>query len=94
MAAADPEGPAVTGTVTAAAAEATGLAVGTPVVAGGGDQAANGVGVGVVDPGTVALSLGTSGVIFAATDRPIVEPARPGPRVLPRRSGSLAPDVA
>ena len=68
------EGPEVTGSVTAAAADATGLMAGTPVVAGGGDQAANGVGVGVVDPGSVALSLGTSGVIFAATDSPIVEP--------------------
>ncbi|MBA2381669.1 MAG: xylulokinase, partial [Chloroflexi bacterium] len=36
--------------------------------------AANAVGVGVVSPGTVALSLGTSGVIFAATDRPIHDP--------------------
>ena len=53
---------------------ATGLRAGTPVVAGGGDQAANAVGVGVVDPGTMALSLGTSGVVFAATDRPIHEP--------------------
>jgi xylulokinase len=44
------------------------------VVGGGGDQAANGVGVGAVDPGVVALSLGTSGVVFAATDRPLVEP--------------------
>jgi xylulokinase len=69
------EGPAVTGTVTAAAAAATGLRAGTPIVAGGGDQAANAVGTGVVSPGTVALSLGTSGVIFAATDRPIFEPA-------------------
>jgi xylulokinase len=68
------EGPAVTGTVTAEAAEATGLRAGTPIVAGGGDQAANAVGTGVVSPGTVALSLGTSGVIFAATDRPIFEP--------------------
>jgi xylulokinase len=68
------EGPAVTGTITATAAEATGLAVGTPVVAGGGDQAANAVGVGVVDPGTMALSLGTSGVVFAATDAPRIEP--------------------
>jgi xylulokinase len=68
------EGPDVTGTVTAAAAESTGLAPGTPVVAGGGDQAATAVGVGAVDPGVVALSLGTSGVIFAATDRPLVEP--------------------
>jgi xylulokinase len=68
------EGPEVTGTLTAEAAAATGLRAGTPVVAGGGDQAANAVGVGVVSPGTMALSLGTSGVIFAATDRPIHEP--------------------
>jgi xylulokinase len=68
------EGPDVTGTVSRAAAAATGLAAGTPVVAGGGDQAATAVGVGAIDPGVVALSLGTSGVIFAATDRPLVEP--------------------
>jgi xylulokinase len=68
------EGPDVTGAVTPAAAALTGLRAGTPVVAGGGDQAANAVGVGVVDPGTMALSLGTSGVVFAATDRPIHEP--------------------
>jgi len=68
------EGPLVTGAVTEGAAAATGLRAGTPVVAGGGDQAANGVGVGAVAPGTVALSLGTSGVIFAATDAPLHEP--------------------
>ena len=68
------EGPAVTGEITNAVAEATGLVAGTPVVAGGGDQAANAVGVGVVDPGTMALSLGTSGVVFAATDAPRIEP--------------------
>ena len=68
------EGPDSTGRLTAAAASATGLRAGTPVVAGGGDQAANAVGVGAIDPGVVALSLGTSGVLFAATDRPIVEP--------------------
>ncbi len=68
------EGPAVTGTVTATAAAATGLRAGTPVVAGGGDQAANAVGVGVVSEGTMALSLGTSGVIFAATNGPVIEP--------------------
>ena len=68
------EGPAVTGSILKDAAEATGLRAGTPVVAGGGDQAANGVGVGAVAPGVVALSLGTSGVIFAATDRPLFEP--------------------
>ena len=67
------EGPAATGAVSAAAGEATGLAAGTPVVAGGGDQAANGVGVGAVRSGTVALSLGTSGVIFATTDSALYE---------------------
>ena len=67
------EGPQVTGALTATAAAATGLHAGTPVVAGGGDQAANAVGVGALDPGVVALSLGTSGVVFAATDLPIVE---------------------
>jgi xylulokinase len=65
------EGPTPTGTVSAAAAARTGLRAGTPVVAGGGDQAANGVGVGVVEAGSAALSLGTSGVVFAATDAPI-----------------------
>ncbi len=68
------EGPQVTGLVSADAAAATGLRAGTPVVAGGGDQAANAVGVGVVRPGSMALSLGTSGVVFAPTDRPIHEP--------------------
>ena len=43
-------------------------------MAGGGDQAANAVGVGAVVAGRVALSLGTSGVVFATTDGPIVEP--------------------
>jgi xylulokinase len=69
------EGPEVTGTLTAAAAAATGLRAGTPVMAGGGDQAANAVGVGAVVPGRVALSLGTSGVVFATTDAPLFEPA-------------------
>ena len=61
------------GTVTREAADATGLAPGTPVVAGGGDQSANAVGVGAVTPGVVALSLGTSGVVFATTDKPSIE---------------------
>lgn len=67
------EGPVVTGGVTKAAAEATGLRAGTPVVAGGGDQTANAVGVGAVSPGVVALSLGTSGVVFATTAGPSIE---------------------
>lgn len=69
------EGTDVTGEVTAQAAEVTGLRAGTSVVAGGGDQAAGGVGVGAVRSGIVALTLGTSGVVFAATDSPLIEPA-------------------
>jgi xylulokinase len=68
------EGTSVTGYLSTQAAEATGLAEGTPVVGGGGDQAAAAVGTGAVVEGIVSLSLGTSGVVFAAADRPIVEP--------------------
>lgn len=67
------EGPEVTGQLSAEAADATGLLQGTPVVAGAGDQAANAVGVGAVSVGIVALSLGTSGVVFATTDGPAIE---------------------
>jgi xylulokinase len=68
------EGTAVTGTLSAEAAERTGLVVGTPVVAGGGDQAAGAVGVGAVEPGIVSLALGTSGVVFASANEPAIEP--------------------
>jgi xylulokinase len=68
------EGPEVTGAVTAEAAAATGLREGTPVMAGGGDQAAGAVGAGAITPGVVSLTLGTSGVVFATTDTPLVEP--------------------
>jgi len=68
------EGPQVTGTITAEAARLTGLKAGTPVVGGGGDQAAQAVGVGAVQPGIVALTLGTSGVVFASTSAPFIEP--------------------
>ena len=44
------------------------------MVAGGGDQAAAAVGVGAVEPGVVSLSLGTSGVVFTATDEPLIDP--------------------
>jgi len=68
------EGPETTGKVTREAAAATGLCAGTPVMAGGGDQAAGAVGAGAVRPGVVSLTLGTSGVVFATTDAPLVEP--------------------
>lgn len=62
------EGPQVTGTIAEEAARLTGIPARTPVVAGGGDNAASAVGVGVVEEGTGLLSLGTSGVIFIHCD--------------------------
>ena len=68
------EGPETTGKVTLAAASITGLAVGIPVAAGGGDQSAQAVGVGAVEPGIIGLTVGTSGVVFATTPSALIEP--------------------
>jgi len=68
------ESPEITGRVSKDGAAASGLQEGTPVVAGGGDQAAGAVGMGIVEPGNVSATIGTSGVVFAATSRPVVEP--------------------
>lgn len=68
------ESPDVCAKVSAKGAEESGLAAGTPVVAGAGDQAAGAVGMGIVSPGTVSATIGTSGVVFAATDRPALDP--------------------
>ena len=56
------------------AAAATGLVAGTPIVAGAGDQGAGAVGMGILKPGSVSATIGTSGVVFAATDAPIRDP--------------------
>jgi xylulokinase len=69
------ESPEVTGCVSPEAAQVTGLRPGTPVVAGGGDQAAGAVGMGIVAPGAVSATIGTSGVVFAAAGRPAIDPA-------------------
>jgi len=68
------EGTEFTGYVTEDAASITGLKAGTPVAAGGGDQAAGAVGVGAVEPGIVGLTVGTSGVVFATTPSALIEP--------------------
>jgi xylulokinase len=68
------EGPECTGHISQEASSLTGLKVGTPVVAGGGDQAAQAVGVGAVEPGIVGLTVGTSGVVFATTPSALIEP--------------------
>ena len=64
----------VTGTVSPTAAKLTGLRAGTPVVGGGGDQAASAVGNGIVAPGLTSITVGTSGVLFAYTDSPRIDP--------------------
>ena len=69
------ESPEVTGKITPEAAAATGLGVGTPVVAGAGDQAASAVGNGIVKPGKVSCTIGTSGVVFAYLEKPAYDPA-------------------
>lgn len=68
------ESPEVCGRISAQGAEATGLKAGTPVVGGAGDQAAGAVGMGIVRAGVVSATIGTSGVVFAATDRPALDP--------------------
>ncbi len=68
------ESPDVCGKLSQEGAEATGLKIGTPVVAGAGDQAAGAVGMGIVRAGVVSATIGTSGVVFAATDRPAMDP--------------------
>lgn len=64
----------VTGKLTPAVAESLGLKAGTPVVGGGGDQAASAVGNGIVESGIVSCTLGTSGVVFAHMDEPHYDP--------------------
>ncbi len=68
------ESPVVSAKISAEAASATGLLEGTPVVGGGGDQAAQAVGTGIVQEGIVSATLGTSGVVFASSDTYRLEP--------------------
>ncbi len=68
------ESPEQTGVISTEAAALTGLKAGTPVVGGGGDQAAGAVGCGVVATGQVVSSLGTSGVVFAHSDAAAIDP--------------------
>jgi xylulokinase len=67
------ESPEICGRISDAGAAHTGLKAGTPVVAGAGDQAGGAVGMGIVRAGTVSATIGTSGVVFAATDTPAMD---------------------
>jgi xylulokinase len=68
------ESPEVCARISESAAGATGLKAGTPVVAGAGDQGAGAVGMGILQPGSVSATIGTSGVVFAATASPTKDP--------------------
>src|SRR6202789_4316029 len=68
------EGPEICARISEAGAAATGLTAGTPVAAGAGDQGAGAVGMGILEPGSVSATIGTSGVVFAATAAPTRDP--------------------
>ena len=67
------ESPEISGRITEETAGLTGLQAGMPVVGGGGDQAAGAVGNGVVETGIISSTVGTSGVVFAFADEPVVD---------------------
>lgn len=68
------ESPEQTGTVRSAIADDLGLDHGIPVAAGGGDNAAAAIGTGVIREGLASSSIGTSGVLFAHTGSPVIDP--------------------
>lgn len=68
------EGTQITGEISAETAKITGLSAGTPVVGGGGDQAAGAVGMGCVTPEKIGVTVGTSGVVFAPLANYAFEP--------------------
>lgn len=63
----------ITGKVSARCAAETGLTAGIPVVAGAGDNAAGAIGMGLSAPGAVGITIGTSGVVFAVTNKPSID---------------------
>jgi len=70
------ESSAIAGRVTEEAAQETGLKEGTPVVAGGGDQAMGAIGIGMINPGIAASVLGTGGQLITTYKKPVLDPKR------------------
>jgi len=68
------ESPEICARISEKAAGLIGLPAGTPVAAGAGDQGAGAVGMGILQPGSVSATIGTSGVVFAATAEPAKDP--------------------
>ncbi|WP_413317259.1 FGGY family carbohydrate kinase [Agrococcus sp. 1P02AA] len=84
----------VIGAVTEAASRATGIPVGTPVLAGGGDQPVGGLGAGIVEPGQASDSAGTASLLLMALDRWAPDTERmsliTGPSIVPGQYVSAA----
>ena len=59
------------GTISAAIADRTGFAPGTPLCVGAGDQNCSVLGMGAVKPGLATVTLGTAGLAIVATERPV-----------------------
>ena len=76
----------------AKSAKLLGLSTDCMVVGGAGDCAAGAVGNGIVRPGVLSTSIGTSGVVFVHSDTPQVDPRGPAAHVLPRRPRQVAHD--
>lgn len=67
------ESPEITGFITDKASSLTGIKKGIPVVGGGGDNAAAAIGTGVYKNGNLFTTIGTSGVVYAHTDMPVID---------------------
>lgn len=63
----------ISGKISKKAADLTGLAAGIAVAGGAGDQAAGAIGNGIVKEGIVSSTIGTSGVVFAHTNTPVID---------------------
>ncbi len=67
------ESPEITSSINKEASFATGLTCGTPIVGGGSDNTAGAIGSGIIREGLISDSIGTSGVVFAASDKPVYD---------------------
>ena len=86
------ESPEICARISEKAAGLTGLKAGTPVAAGAGDQGAGAVGMGILQPGSVSATIGTSGVVFRGHGRADKRSEGTAAHVLPRRAGPVARD--
>jgi xylulokinase len=86
------DGSDVTGKLRAEIVDRWGLSGDCVVAGGGGDNAASAIGAGVTEAGEAFVSLGTSGVLFAACDAYTPGTGDGGAHILPRPAAHMAPD--